>query len=297
VTEGRYTITANLLERQGYTVTSAPVAIAVGAVNPLALLVTGGTPSAGDNAIATHLGTLGFDVEMKTATATVTGDATGKALIVVSSTVNPGDVNVKFTASAVPVLFWEASLADDFGIEDSNVNGATIGSQTDIFIADATHPLAAGLSAGLVTVYSAPETISTYTTPVASAVIVAKTADEATPTITAIEKGAALNPARIANAPERRVMFFLQDNGFTVLTADGTKLFDAAVAWLTGGGEPPAPQMSVSKAGDNINITWTNGGTLFSAPSVLGPWTTTNDSDGSFTTATSATMQFFRVQR
>ena len=302
VPEGRHTIVATLLDRYGYTITSAPITVAVGTVKPLALVVTGVTPSAGDIALGDELKTLGFDVATTTGPASATADANGKKLIVISSTVTSGDVNTKFTASAVPVLFWEASLADDFGIEADNVNGTTIGGVTDIFIADPTHPLAAGLPAGIVTVYSAADTISTYTTPVASAVIVAKTSDEATPTITAIEKGAALNPARIATAPERRVMFFLQDNGYSVITADGKKLFDAAVAWLTGGGNqpPPPPQMTVSVSGANINITWTNGGTLewTSALTPGATWTSTNDSDGSYSEPTNtAQTRFFRVRR
>jgi hypothetical protein len=304
VPEGRYTITARLLDRQGYIVdipTGNAVTIAVGNVNPLALLVTGGTPSNGDNAVAAHLRTLGWDVQMITAPVAQSTDAAGKKLIVVSSSVTSGDVNTKFRGAAVPVLWWEASNADDFGIEAGNVNGTTIASQTDIFISDATHPLAAGLPAGIVTVYTAPDTISTFTTPVAGAVIVAKTADEATPVIAALEKGAALNTvAGATTAPERRVFFFLQDNGASVLTADGTKLFDAAVAWLTGGGNQPQPaQMTAALSGNNINITWTNGGTL-EWTSALAPgatWTSTNDSDGSYSEAiNTAQNKFFRVR-
>jgi hypothetical protein len=64
-----------------------------------------------------------------------------------------------------------------------------------------------------------------------------------------------------------------------------------------GGGDQPV--VTVARAGNTLTITWTNGGTLYSAPTVNGPWATTNDSDGSFTTTTptAAGMQFFRVQR
>jgi len=49
--------------------------------------------------------------------------------------------------------------------------------------------------------------------------------------------------------------------------------------------------------GGNINITWTNGGTLFSAPSANGPWVTTGDSDGSFSEPTTGTAKYYQVVR
>jgi hypothetical protein len=54
----------------------------------------------------------------------------------------------------------------------------------------------------------------------------------------------------------------------------------------------------VSVAGGNVTVTWTGGGTLFSSP-VVGPgsaWTTTGDSDGSFTEAATGT-KYYRVQQ
>lgn len=63
------------------------------------------------------------------------------------------------------------------------------------------------------------------------------------------------------------------------------------------GGGGTDPVLSVSASGSSLTITWINGGTLYSAPSVAGPWSTTNDSDGSFTTTTAGAMQFFRVQK
>jgi hypothetical protein len=50
-------------------------------------------------------------------------------------------------------------------------------------------------------------------------------------------------------------------------------------------------------AGGNVTLTWSNGGTLESAPSPNGPWTSTGDSDGSYTEPASAAAKFFRVRR
>jgi len=61
--------------------------------------------------------------------------------------------------------------------------------------------------------------------------------------------------------------------------------------------QPTQPAtLSVSRSGGNITITWTNGGTIYSAAAVNGPYTTTGNSTGTFSTATSGTMQFFKVQ-
>ena len=58
----------------------------------------------------------------------------------------------------------------------------------------------------------------------------------------------------------------------------------------------PLPRItSATIAGGSITVTWENGGTLWSAPTVNGPWTTTGDSDGSFTEPVTGTMKFYRA--
>lgn len=54
----------------------------------------------------------------------------------------------------------------------------------------------------------------------------------------------------------------------------------------------------VTIAGGQVTVTWTGGGTLFSAPSLSTPvtWTTTGDSDGSYSATVGAGNLFFRVQ-
>jgi len=58
-------------------------------------------------------------------------------------------------------------------------------------------------------------------------------------------------------------------------------------------------KLSTALAGGNVTITWTGGGELFSAPTVLGPWTTTGDTDGSFTVTSAATKPnaFYQVKK
>lgn len=89
--------------------------------------------------------------------------------------------------------------------------------------------------------------------------------------------------------------FSIKQDGTKVLVNDvahgGLKAFQAR----TTGGVQPA-KLTVTGSGGNITITWTNGGTLYSAPEVIGPWSTTGNSTGTYTTATSGSKQFFRVQ-
>jgi hypothetical protein len=58
------------------------------------------------------------------------------------------------------------------------------------------------------------------------------------------------------------------------------------------------PRLSASRDGNQITITWTGGGTLETKPVVTGgTWTSTGDSDGSYTTTASEAAAFFRVNR
>ncbi|MGV3772460.1 MAG: lectin-like domain-containing protein [Verrucomicrobiales bacterium] len=59
-----------------------------------------------------------------------------------------------------------------------------------------------------------------------------------------------------------------------------------------------APQISsIVKNGNNVVITWTGGGELQSATSILGPWNTIADSSSPVTVPATAPAQFFRVVR
>src|SRR5262245_50200054 len=66
-----------------------------------------------------------------------------------------------------------------------------------------------------------------------------------------------------------------------------------------GAAQITSPQITgISQSGNNVTITWVNGGTLESAPSLAAPitWTSTGDSDGSYTEAVSGN-KYFRVRK
>lgn len=59
----------------------------------------------------------------------------------------------------------------------------------------------------------------------------------------------------------------------------------------------PVKITGITRAGNDVTITWSGGGVLESATSLSGPWTTTNDGDGSYSEAASATQKYFRVRK
>jgi hypothetical protein len=57
---------------------------------------------------------------------------------------------------------------------------------------------------------------------------------------------------------------------------------------------PPAIT-AISRSGNSVTVTWVGGGTLYSAPDPAGPWTSTNDSDGSFTDTVAGGPKYYRA--
>ena len=115
------------------------------------LVASSTTLSSADNAVRNRLQGLGFTVQVKAASATTSADATGKALVVVSSTVSPSNVGTKFRDVTVPVLTWEAEIYDDMQLTPAgSTNFGTRSSQRNLTITSPGHPMAAGLSGTVV---------------------------------------------------------------------------------------------------------------------------------------------------
>ena len=75
-------------------------------------------------------------------------DAAGKALVVISSTLQAAAVGGTFRDVEVPVLVWEAFIFDDMKMTGpvAQVDYGSIAGQQEVMIVDAAHPLAAGLA-------------------------------------------------------------------------------------------------------------------------------------------------------
>ncbi len=222
-----------------------------------ALLIVGNTLlGTGDTAVEARLRALGFSTLVRDAAAVAPIDAAGKALVVISSTVASGSVNTKFRGVSIPVLTWESALLDDLGMTGtvSGTDLGTLGAQTALAIADAAHPLAAGLSGTPVV-----STSSIYSWGVpgpAAAKVVTLAGNSARAAIFGYEAGAAMPGLA---APARRVGFFLEDITAANLTADGLKLFDAAVLWAVGssaGATVPPSGLAATGGNAQVSLAW-----------------------------------------
>jgi hypothetical protein len=303
--ERRYTISARVTDNSGLTATSSSVQIIYG--NPTQVLFTGDNPltQAGDLAIINRLESQGFLVTAIDDDLVLPEDATGKALILVSSTVSSGDINTKFTDVAIPLINWEEAIFDELLMTgDSGTapdhHGSTANLQ-QIDILQPQHPLAAGLS-GTVQVTSSPQTMSWGVSDAnpTNAIVVAQVAgDPSKWAIWAYEKGALLFDG-VTPAPERRVGFFVNGGSITASTPAGFQLFDAAVNWALRRQVDVRPTLTVSRQGGSLQISWSpTGGTLESSTDIANPgsWAPVANATNPYTPTTSEPFRFFRVRR
>jgi len=302
---GGYVVTARLVDDVNDIVQSQPVLLTVGDPNDILFVV--GDPDLGnypgDTAIQDHLAGFGFNVVLADDNLTRDLDAYAKELIVVSSTVGSGNVNIKFRDAAVPVLSWEGLLQDDFGMT-GDVDGTDLGDVvglTDLEIVNAGHPMAAGFPAGQRTVLTTPTDVG-FGVPNENAVVIASVPgvpDQAL--IYGYDTGTTLVDGSLA--PARRVELFLSDDAFPALNEDGVALFDAALSWALDRELIVADQLVVSASFDagNLTLDWTGA----TGPVLVQKKATLNDADWEDVTTTSdssvtlpieGNAGFFRVQ-
>ena len=260
---------------------------------------------AGDIAVNQHLIDRGYYVELAQGSLVPDDGSTavGKDLIIESSSLGSGTVEIpdpaggpnlsKFKFLAVPAIEWEASSQDAFGFQAAN--GTTTASQTAVNIVDANSPLAAGLSAGLHTVVTSPQTFS-QGTPV-GAHIVATLATDATQAIVynydTGEKG--FNDFVM---PARRIFFFFQDNTAAAANADGWKLFDAAVDWAQNIAVVAQPKFAppTFSAPGSLRLQWTGSGTLQQTDSLSPPnWQQAPSQANPQTVSATTGTRYFRI--
>ncbi len=227
---GSYSLTAKATDDNGAITTSSPVSITVNP-NGDALFVVGNTTlSSVDNAIRTRLQNLGLNVVVKSATAAVTADATGKRVVVISDSVSPTNVNTKFKTVAIPVVTLDPQLFDDMGMTATTTgNFGTTSSQKNVTITNATHPMAAGLS-GTIQVTSANTTFGWGVVNANAAKIATLTTDATKTTSFGYDINAVMPGL---TAPRRRVGFFYTASS-SGLTVNGGLLFDNAIKWAAG---------------------------------------------------------------
>ncbi len=199
------------------------------ACNPDVLFVVGSTSlNNGDAWVKSRLEQLGYSVEVKSDNYVRADNATGKGLIVISSTSNSANIGSMFTNVSVPVITWEPYLYGDLKMASSIGSSS---SQYRVTINDASHPVAAGLS-GNVNVYNYYGNMNwgwISSTGNDAAEVVRLYGESSKYGILAFDKNS--NMIDGFKAPERRVSFFIDDNSAVYLNSTGVKLFDAAINW------------------------------------------------------------------
>ena len=200
-----------------------------------------GSLNSGDQAIYNRLITLGHTVTIKGSNANPasTSDATGQDFVLISSTINSGDINTMFRDVPIPVIVCEPWLLDDMKMvyNDGNQQGGWTG-QTQMTIDMPSHPLAAGLS-GDITVLSPSENLRFGTPNLNGDKIARLYGSTDNYGIFCYHPGAWMEGMY---APAMRIGFFLDNNTAAYLTNDGWTLFDNCINMCAGGpvGPPPA---------------------------------------------------------
>lgn len=195
------------------------------------------TPKPGDKLMALdatmkmRLESQGLTVDLEVDALSKEADAAGKALILISSSVNRTNLfdgaNPRFKDAAVPAFIMKDGVIEVMGLGNGSKGGfSTDVGQSKLTIVAPGDPLAAGLT-GDVTVYTKGDRLI-WSVPGPAAKSIATIVGNAKEVgIFAYDKGAAMV---MGTAPAKRMAFFIHRN--TDYSADGLKLFDAAIAYL-----------------------------------------------------------------
>lgn len=198
------------------------------------VLVVVGSPmlNVSEQLLIEHLEDLDFNVDV------VDDDALDRGrravdLIVVSKTVQSETVGQQLNDAAAGVLLWEDNLQRrglmGLVMDDGSGGTAWHNRGTSIVVEPGVPVEITERGAGPVTLYDAPDEITYGPSPVPSADIVARTADDRAAIYT-VEAGRELAVGRAAG---RRAYFGLYDDTFRRLTSEGRALFTAIVRWTS----------------------------------------------------------------
>jgi hypothetical protein len=227
---GAYSITAKAIDdRGGSSVSTAHTVTVNDVVVPKALFVTdNATLKTSDQLIVDRLTSLGVDVEVKTDAVVAATDTAGKQLVLISSNVNSGALGSRLRDIQVAVICWEPYLYDDMGMTGTvaETDYHWLDGQTSIGIHGTSSPLAAGVY-GEQAVYTSSQSVA-WGTPSSGAHVVATLKVNSKPCVFTYNAGRSMVGL---TAPAKRVGLFLGNDGPTVLTSLGWKIFDEAVKW------------------------------------------------------------------
>lgn len=191
----------------------------------------------GDIAVVDHLAARGVKVNVIGTHEDSPHDpeqvAASHDLLLLSSSIRLLDTAARYAQTTTPLIFWEPLLLAESRIPLSP-GGGTRPEQTDIRIADADHPITAGLRVDQrLRVVRRPDTFSVAYPPSGPGVqVLARhlTGDDAA--LMVAEAGAELAHGQTAQA--RTVFWFGHDSTFYRSTGEAMRLFDRVVNWVLG---------------------------------------------------------------
>jgi hypothetical protein len=189
------------------------------------------TQRANDKRVIAFLESLGFVVTGANESSSVDA-AKGEDLILISESVDALDVGAKYRDVPVPLITFENDLLPFLGMtgQKNDVDTGTKEKQRLVWLVNAPHPLAAGLTPGFQNVLDDENVRMNWGKPTPAAITIATIPGESDKAaIFAYEKGATMNWEFLA--PARRVSFFLYSDTFEHLRPEGIALFRAALLW------------------------------------------------------------------
>ncbi len=194
------------------------------------LLVSGSTTlTASDQAIRDRLLGQEYPTTVVTGAAVTSASTAGMALVVIAPSADPVALGSKLRDVAVPVVTSGTLVFPNMGLTGATpgTDFGTTASQTAVAVTSPFHPLGANLS-GTRTVVSAADSFS-WAVPASSADVVSTLElDVGKATTFGYEAGDMMVDV---SALERRVALWLGPSSAQALTADGSVLLDAAIAW------------------------------------------------------------------
>ena len=272
-------------------------------------VLSGTATNASDTFLANRLTTnFGFNVQFcgapRLTNDTALTNASGKALIMISSTISSGDLVAwarRFMTNnlTVPVINWEYGNADEWGFCAS---GGAANATPTLLITNAPNGLAAGLTNGIHTVYTAAGNDGTqFTGPNPGVFVAAANPTTGSIRIAGMPVGVVITNysglgVTATNASRKVFLGLLGNNQAENLSTNGLALFDAAVGWAMGQAVPNWFLPPVLQGGQ-LRLEWVGGGTLQTATRVAGPWSDVSGAVSPCLNPTTNSAQFFRVKQ
>lgn len=153
-------------------------------------------------------------------------------LVILSSTVGSKNLKSGWRYLSIPLMTWESDYVDDLAMtgKRTGTDFGEVEKTRYLWLVNAPHELSAQLPAGTANVYSKQESMNWGKPGLGATIIATVYGEPEKVAIWGYEKGATMDYESLA--PAKRLMFFLHNDTFTLLSNDGLMLFDRSVEWL-----------------------------------------------------------------